>query len=332
MNPLGPAMRKALLAGGSLVLLASGAEALVWLRYPYDPLKLASFFLCFALVLGAFAALTDSKVVRQLREWAVASPAAALGLPFLLLLPYFIFAFGTGTFSATGAGKLTAYIAAPVLLLAPDRLREATQAGWRDFAAMLALGVPVAAHLLNGIWMWPEDLYFFRPLYSVCVGAYAFLVIRNLEGIGYNLTVGLKDTLQAVIHFAGFAILCIPLGIALGFLHPHAGPVSPWAVGFQFIGIYLTIAIPEELLFRGILQNFLVKSFRSARRELYGLLAASVIFGAAHLHHAPVPNWRYMILATLAGVFYGNVYRTRRSVSASAITHTLVDTAWRFWF
>ncbi len=332
MTSLSPAMRKALVAVGSLLLLILVAGTLVWLfLYPYDP-KISVVYVCFALVIAAFASLACEHFIRQLRQWAVSSRAAAIGIPFLLLVPYFIFAFGTGTFSVLGAGKLAAYIAAPVLLLAPDRLREATRAGWRDFAAMLALGVPVGAHWLNGIWMWPQDLYFFRPLYSVCVGAYAFLVIRNLEGVGYKLTVGLKDTGQALIHFVGFAIVCIPLGIALRFLHPHAGPVSPWAIGFQFIGIYLTIAIPEELLFRGILQNFLVKSLRSERRELYGLLIASVVFGAAHLHHAPVPNWRYMILATIAGIFYGNVYRTRKRVSASALTHTLVDTAWRFWF
>ena len=67
-------------------------------------------------------------------------------------------------------------------------------------------------------------------------------------------------------------------------------------------------------------------------RGLYGLLIASVVFGAAHLHHPPVPNWRYAMLATLAGIFYGNVYRTRQRLCASALTHALVDTIWHFWF
>ena len=90
--------------------------------------------------------------------------------------------------------------------------------------------------------------------------------------------------------------------------------------------------MPEEFLFRGILQNFLTRSLPGERRELYGLLIASLIFGAAHLHHAPVPNWRYAVLASLAGVFYGNAYRALGRLSASALTHALVDTAWHFWF
>jgi membrane protease YdiL (CAAX protease family) len=122
------------------------------------------------------------------------------------------------------------------------------------------------------------------------------------------------------------------LGIWLEFIHPHANRVSVVAFLTQFVGIYLTIAIPEELLFRGILQNFLVKSIRRGPQGLYGLLIASVAFGAAHLHHSPIPNWKYAILATLAGLFYGNAYRTRHRLPAPALTHTLVDAVWHFWF
>jgi membrane protease YdiL (CAAX protease family) len=139
-----------------------------------------------------------------------------------------------------------------------------------------------------------------------------------------------------------FALLAIPLGLALKFIHPHStaplahgsveglGPVLNFL--FLFVGIYLTVAIPEEMMFRGILQNLLVHTIYKGPRGLYGLLIASVVFGAAHLHHAPVPNWRYAILATLAGIFYGNIYRTRQRLCASALTHALVDTIWHFWF
>lgn len=253
-------------------------------------------------------------------------------MPFLLLAPYLVYALGTATFSLIGAGKVLAYIAAPTLLLLPDRLRRAERVGWRDLAAMLALALPVAANWLNGIWTWPEDLWVFRPLFCVSVGAYGFLVIRNLDGVGYRLLWRKDDATDGATNFVAFALLGIPLGIVLNFLHPHSSDVSLWQVALEFTGIYLTIAIPEELLFRGILQNFLVRSIQRGPRGLYGLLIASVVFGASHLHHAPVPNWKYALLATLAGIFYGNAFRTRQRLSASALTHALVDTAWRFWF
>jgi membrane protease YdiL (CAAX protease family) len=325
-------MKKTLLALGSLILLLALAEGLVLLGARPDPARLAAFLAALALLLTAFVGLTSPVVVRQLRQRATASPWLALGMPFLLLLPYFIFAFGTGTFSVWALAKLAGYIALPTLFLLPDRLHHAERISWRDLAAMLALALPVSAGWLSGVWTWPFELYFFSPLFCVCVGAYAFVVVRNLEGVGYRLGFRKADVVDGVVNFAGFALLGIPLGLALGFIHFRPQGVSPWDVAFQLFGIYLTIAIPEELLFRGILQNLLVKSIRSGPRGLYGLLIASVIFGASHLHHAPVPNWKYAVLAALAGVFYGNAYRTRQRLPASALTHALVDTVWHFWF
>jgi CAAX protease family protein len=338
-----------------LVFLAAAGEAVVLARAPINARRAGAFFVCFALVLACFAALTQPSFVRRLRVWALRSVVWAAALPFLLLVPYAVYALGTDTFTWWGTGKFAAYIAVPTLLLLPDRHRKAERVGWRDGAAMLALAIPVGAHWLRGIWTWPVDLYFFRPLNSVCIGAYAFLVLRNLEGVGYRILWRKRDLGDALVNFTGYALVAIPLGLALGFLHPHAPtslttPVAFSFFGqpetimvsgtvillgqfaFQFVGIYVTVALPEEFLFRGVLQNFLAKSFRTDRREIYGLLLASVIFGAAHLHHAPVPNWRYGIMATLAGIFYGNAFRTRRRTSASALAHALVDTAWHFWF
>jgi membrane protease YdiL (CAAX protease family) len=325
-------MKKTLFTLGTLIVLVAAAEGLVLARARPDPARLAVFLTSLALILTAFVGLTFPTVVRQLRQQATASPWLALAMPFLLLVPYFIFAFGTGTFSARAVGKLAAYIAVPTLLLLPDRLHHAERVGWRDLAAMLALGLPVSAGWLGGIWTWPYELYFFSPLACVCVGAYGFLVVRNLEGIGYRLTFRKGDVVDGLVNFVGFALLGIPLGISLGFIHFRPQAVSVWDFAFRLFAIYLTIAIPEELLFRGILQNFLVKSIGTGPRGLYGLLIASVAFGASHLHHAPVPNWQYAVLAALAGVFYGNAYRTRQRLSAPALTHALVDTVWHFWF
>ena len=325
-------VKKASLAILGLVLLAVLATWIVLLQVRIGPWRLGAFFICLSLVLGLFVALTNPSFVKQLRTWAVGSLAAAVAMPLLLLVPYFVVAFGTRTFSWLGLAKLVAYILVPVLLLLPHRFHRADRVGWRDFAAMLALAFPVAAGWLKGIWRWPEDLYAFRPVYSVLVGVYAFVVIRNLEGVGYRLIPRKGDLLDGLANLLGFSVLGIPLGLALNFIHFRAEGVSILSFMAQFVGIYLTIAIPEELLFRGVLQNFLVKSFRGPRQGVYGVAIASVIFGLSHLHHAPVPNWRYAILATLAGLFYGNAYRTRQRLCASALTHALVDTMWHFWF
>ncbi len=325
-------MKKFLLTLLALTLMAALAEAIILGQMRVSPWPLGAVLESLALILGAFVALTHTGFTKQLRHWALTSPWSALGIPFLLLIPYFIFALGTGTFSLRATGKLAAYIAVPTLLLLPDRMRKADRIGWRDGAAMAALAVPVSAGWLGGIWIWPQEIYFFRPLVCVCIGGYTFIALRNLEGIGYRLGFRKEDVIAGLSNLVAFTLLAIPLGLALGFIHPHTRAVSVQQFAFQSFGIYFSIAIPEEFLFRGILQNFLAKSITHERRGLYALLVASVIFGASHLHHAPVPNWRYGILATLAGIFYGNAYRIRQRLSASALTHTLVDTLWHFWF
>jgi membrane protease YdiL (CAAX protease family) len=335
-----------------LTALAALAEGLILIRIRIDPWRLAALLESVTLLVGAFVGLTQTAFVKQLRHWAMASQALAGGLPFLLLVPYLIFGLGTRTFSLIALGKLIAYILVPTALLLPDRVHHRDSLTWRDALAMLVLAVPVSAHWLRGIWIWPQDIYVFLPIFCVLVGGYAFMVLRGLEGVGFRLLWRKSDVSDALLNLLAFSLLAIPLGIALGFIHPHSttplthGPIfqTPWledvvqglgpALNFfiVFIGIYLTVASPEELLFRGVLQNLLVRTIRRGPHGVYGLLIASVVFGASHLHHPPVPNWRYAILATLAGIFYGNVYRTRQRLCASALTHALVDTIWHFWF
>ena len=325
-------MKKTLLALAGLTLIAALAEAILLARIDLNPWRLAALLESLALLLGAFVAFTHTDFVHRLRKWALASQKLAILMPFGLLLPYLLLALCTGTFSLLALGKLSAYIAVPTVLLLPDRIHSSERASWRDFAAMLSLGLPVGAGWLSGIWIWPQDIYVFRPIFCVCVGAYAFLVIRNLKDAGYKLIFKKSDVIEGGVNYIAFIILAIPLGLLLHFIHPHAHHVSVLTFAADFVGTYLSVAIPEEFLFRGILQNLLVKTFKGPRHGQYALMLASVIFGLSHLHHAPVPNWRYAIMATLAGLFYGNAWRVRKRTSASAFTHALVDTVWHFWF
>jgi membrane protease YdiL (CAAX protease family) len=95
------------------------------------------------------------------------------------------------------------------------------------------------------------------------------------------------------------------------------------------VGILLFTAWPEEFLFRGLLQNLLSKTLRS---EWAGLIVASVIFGFAHIFHAPVPNWKYVFLATIAGIFYGHAWMKTGSLVPGVLIHALVDTLWHVLF
>ena len=62
------------------------------------------------------------------------------------------------------------------------------------------------------------------------------------------------------------------------------------------------------------------------------LLITSVLFGLAHFNKRAVYfNWRYVLLAAIAGFFYGRAWRQERRVGASAVTHASVDAIWSLW-
>ena len=215
-------MKKGLQIFLGLTLLAALAEGLILIRIWIDPWRVAALMESVALLLGAFVGLTQPAFIKQLRHWAMASAALAGGLPFLLLVPYLIFGLGTRTFSFVAFGKLIAYILVPTALLLPDRLHHQESLTWRDGVAMVALAVPVSAGWLQGIWTWPQDIYVFRPIFCVLVGGYAFMVLRNLEGVGFRLVWKKSDVWDALLNLLAFTLLAIPIGLALNFIHPHS--------------------------------------------------------------------------------------------------------------
>ncbi len=108
------------------------------------------------------------------------------------------------------------------------------------------------------------------------------------------------------------------------FIHLHPQLPSGMHAAGILLATFLLVAIPEEMFFRGILQNLLESRF--GRRT--ALLVASILFGLAHFNKGASFNWRYVLLASIAGVFYGRAWRANRQLLASVITHTAVDVIW----
>jgi membrane protease YdiL (CAAX protease family) len=126
-----------------------------------------------------------------------------------------------------------------------------------------------------------------------------------------------------------FAPAVLVLGLALGFIHPHANLSAAGRAALTWVGIFVFVAVPEELFFRAWVQNLLER--RVGRWP--ALVIASVLFGLSHFNKRSEHfNWRYVLLATVAGIFYGRAWRERRRVPASTITHTCVDWLWSWWF
>jgi membrane protease YdiL (CAAX protease family) len=174
-------------------------------------------------------------------------------------------------------------------------------------------------------------------LMALSTGLAAFVLLRRLPGIGYAVEWRRGFAWNFAINVVVFAFIAIPIGMKVGFLtweprlpQLRALPLSGIASSLlSSVGILLFTAWPEEFLFRGVLQNLLSRTLKS---ESAGLMVASVIFGFAHVFHAPVPNWRYVFLATIAGIFYGRAWMKTGSLVPGALVHGFVDTLWHILF
>jgi membrane protease YdiL (CAAX protease family) len=313
-------------------------------RHPVGAQSAASIYLCFllltALYLAPGFAISRSWLARKFR--GVRGAAASV---VLFLLPYLIYCAGTADFRLTAFVKLAALAALPLGLFAALPVTQPGRLNWQDALALLWLFLPVQFHLISRIWNVPVNLDFMARLFLVGVGAWSFLIQRGIEArtgpagsvvrasyidnAGYNFTLSPAILRDALVSFAGFTVIGIPLGFALRFIAWNPQYRGMGDLLSNYLTIFLFVAIAEELFFRGLLQNLLEGSLGS-RHAAQAI--ASVLFGLSHIQHAPFPNWRYVTLATVAGWFYGWAYRKHRSLMASAGTHALVDTLWRTWF
>jgi uncharacterized protein len=271
----------------------------------------------------SFAFCSDT--LRQ-RIQALPTPLRLL-LPSALSLPYLLITLAASSFHWYWFALYALLPIAIAPLLHQARQLDPGQTGnWRDYLVLLTIGLAVDLRWFEPAW--PPHLAIFNKMILLNSGIYGFLFIRELNGVGFNLRLHLRDLRIGLREWALYTPIAIALGLSLSFLHfhPHWPRLSQLAGAYLFT--FLFIAVPEELFFRGWLQNLLER--RLGRTQ--ALLLTSALFGVSHFNKRSIHfNWRYVLLAAIAGIFYGRAWRHDRRVGASAITHTTVDTLWSIW-
>jgi uncharacterized protein len=254
------------------------------------------------------------------------SPALQLGLPALLCVPY---AITTGPLGWFRWGWFFLYVLLPVIvacvLLLVSKLDPEQHGHWLEFVVLIGLGLAVDLRWFEGAW--PRQLAAFNKVLLLDAGLYGFLSIRRLSGVGFDLRLRRDDWRIGLREWAFYAPIAIVLGLALGFLHLHRHIAHAWEIPFAWIFTFFLVAVPEEIFFRGWMLNLLERRIGPTA----SLIVTAVIFGLAHFNKRTTSfNWRYVVLAAIAGIFYGRAWREQRRVGASAISHASIDTLWGF--
>ncbi len=276
------------------------------------------------LIPAAAFGLAGERTARVFAPW----PRALRSMvPVLCFIPYALISIWYRVFVWQWLALYALLPVAIAWLLGEAAIADPQQRGnWRDAIVLLVLGLAVDLRWFEPAW--PPGLTGLGKLLLVDAGLYGFVVMRQLSGTGFDFHFQWSDWKTGLRELAFFAPLVIAFGLALGFLHPHSNALRP-SMLFRWVYIFIFVAVPEELFFRAWVQNLLERHL--GRRG--ALLVASVLFGLSHFNKRSIHfNWRYVLLATIAGIFYGRAWRERRRVPASTITHASVDTIWSFWF
>ena len=276
------------------------------------------------LLLVAVLSLLATAPQSRLRERLRTAPSLVWAAPPVLTAIFASASLLAGAFTWRLTAAVLFYTLVPVI------------AAWRrqDLLTVLLLWLPIELAAGQSLVPVPARGFLHSVAYGIAIllGLVLFLGYRALPGMKYQAPQTKRDLWLPLVGFLVVAPVLVAVGIAIGFIPPPHLPVQPAgkmaaAVGIIFAGT----ALPEEILFRALIQNLLMQRLGETTRSL---LLASVIFGAAHLDNGPqaLPNWRYMIEATIAGVVYGKVFQRSNSICSPAILHTLVDWTKHFWF
>lgn len=327
--------------GYSLALLigwiALGAAACAFAFARHVPLAIALPLALAFLTEYSFYILPGFEGLRPL----IRERLAHRGLPSVLtasaLLPYLLYAVGTGNFGvgqmwalAVLMGAVAFWYRIPAASTAARRVRDLS------FLALLA------AVILSGVlrWIYPAPapklpLEVLGHITLIRTGILSVLLVRGSPGTDFGFLPRARDFRIGVVWFAACAAIALPLGLAMGQFHMTGAKThGSWQGVLQSVGVVLgifwVVALSEEFFFRALLQQWLTDWLRS---PALGLALAAVIFGACHLGYpaGEFPDWHFAILAGILGLFYGAAYRQAGSMRAGMVTHTLAVGIWRLF-
>lgn len=287
------------------------------------PISIAAFIL--DLVPAIAFGCTSDRIAKAVSRWPL---ALRVTFPCLFVAPYLLVSISAHIFRWQWFALYALLPVAIAWLLVRAAAADPTQRGdWRDAFILLVVGLAVDLRWFESAW--PSGLRALNELFLVDAGLYGFLAIRKLSGTGFDFHVHWSDWKTGLRELLYFSPPVIALGLALGFIHPHRNLPGIGSALLRWIAIFFFTAVPEELFFRAWVQNLLER--RIGRRA--ALLTASILFGLSHFNKRSAHfNWRYVVLATIAGIFYGRAWRENHRVPAATITHASVDWLWSLWF
>ena len=305
----------ALIASLLTILPLAGIGGAVYMHQQNIPnLQAAAILLAFLIEAGMFLATGSSAARARL---AVIGPARlAAGLTLLTPITWLL-AGGGELWQMAATTAITAAFAfwylrfpesdAPVLIL------YGVLALGKVSAMLYFIPWPKAPTAIIGEFAWLRTMLF------------AVLLFRRPVLANYGFLPTKAEWKQGVKWFLFLIPAVLAIGVPISFAKLRMLPPDPvklaLAVVGTFLGHYIFVALREEVLFRGMM----MPKLQAALGATPGLLAGALLFGAVHLPFGQFPNWRFAVVAAVAGWFYAKSYEATGSIRSAMVTHALTN-------
>jgi membrane protease YdiL (CAAX protease family) len=268
--------------------------------------------------------------VPQLRRADVSLGLITAALP--ILLPFArSAAWGEPAPTLDGPGvalRIGAFVL-PVLLLLLTNRDQKERLNFLFLCAVLSIWYSVEFGAFTAVAIEPSLEIGYFEFAAIPLFLYVLAMAGRFDRLGLAFQPTPRGLSVVSVNFAMFAVIAVPIGLFAGFLTPqYAGPTPIEAISRALMA-FLLIALPQEILFRGTLLTHFEETLRVHPNLCIAIV--SVIFGASHLNNPPNVGW-YVVLATLAGVFYARAFLATRNVVAAATVHAAVIWAWWLLF
>ena len=251
----------------------------------------------------------------------------------------------TGQITILQSLLLLLYTGVP-LLTSLYRSKSNQSLQWHDVIILAVLWISLEYGGIGQIYLPPVHTYVsLTMLFGLLLLLYIYLVKLDFP-IGYDFRLNNKEWTTALLNFMILFLLLAVIGGQIGFVQITNRLPTFNEITIKLVSVAFFIALPQEILFRGVLYTLIEKKLEKRKYNvLWALVISSVIYGLAHINniYAPVAGlsvagidlsvpWAMMLLSTLAGFFYGWVYIRTRKVTASALTHLLINMSWFIFF
>jgi len=325
-----------------IVLIFTFAFYLV--RVPSAGLGLTlSAFLALILLVTPYILLANSTLIKVLRKDLESNPKQVWILPSFLFVLFLLYALISGKIDGIGVLTGFLYCFVPFLLVIPLKNSSPVLTIW-DALLILFLWLPVEFGFVPELGIpQAQSVVSLYLLIGLNILLYIYLIVRQLPDTGYTFRLKDHEWRTAIMNFLILLVIVIVIGLLTQFITFSRYMPSFGEMIQKLLFICFFVALPEEILFRGVILNLIEKRLSGLKNAaVTAVVISSVIYGLAHGNNANSPffdislgslgvwqvPWAFIILTTIAGFFYGLTYIKTRKIFAAAIVHLLINWVW----